>query len=71
MTRDMTPKQFDAALQRHGMTRRGELFGYVKIMEEPTVCVCRYNGGNTHRAQLAYLISEQTKAVAKYAKATP
>lgn len=60
--RDMTERQFQDALKRHGMTDDG-FMGYVNIpiSEDPLsfVSVCRFNAGANRRAQLAYLLAAQ------------
>lgn len=56
--RDMTLKQFRAALDRHGFRLVG-FMGYVDI--GGGVSVCYLNAGNNHRAQLAYLLQQKER----------
>jgi hypothetical protein len=57
--RDMSEKQFQDALRRHGMKNAG-FMGYVEMgIEGHRLSVCRYNAGNNRRAQLAYLLRKQ------------
>jgi len=56
--RDMTQKQFDAALKRRGITR--EHFGYY-VLSNGRTHVYAANGGSTRRDQLAYLLQEDKK----------
>lgn len=68
--RDMTVKQFRAALKARGMKETG-VMGYVTGPEEgPTkgLHVCKYNAGGNRRAQLAYLIAEFRKAAERAAQ---
>jgi hypothetical protein len=56
--RDLTPKKFWEAVERHGM--KPAPFGYVEI-DGGKLSVNRMNGGWTYRMQLAYLLREQAK----------
>ena len=55
--RDLTQKQFEEALKRHSI-KKG-LFGYYKITSK--CLVYAKNGGDSKRAQIAYLIKEQKR----------
>lgn len=57
-SRDMSERQFLAALKKRGM--RPALMGYVRVTE--STAVYRYNAGERRRDQLAYLIEQQEKA---------
>jgi len=59
--RDLTQKQFDESLNRHNI-KKG-LFGYYEV--NPKCLVYGRNGGDSKRAQLAYLIKEQKKDAVK------
>ena len=64
-SRDMTQKQFEAALKRRGIVPSPYDFGLGYMQCSPlTVNVSRFNGGTTRRGQLAYLI----KTFEKYEK---
>lgn len=63
--RDMSKKQFLAALKRHGMVPEG-FMGYVRLnVSGQHVCVSHWNAGNNLRAKLAYLLREQEKRQAE------
>jgi hypothetical protein len=63
MTRDLTDKQFNAALARHGMFRVGFL-GYVGVTMRTHVSM--HNAPRrTNRARLAYLLKAQVNARAQ------
>jgi len=71
MSRDMTLKQFNAALAKHGMQRTG-FMGYVKL-GVGGVEVSILNAGNRRRDWLAYLLAEKReveKRIEREAKAT-
>ncbi len=56
--RDMTEKQFLAALDKHGFGRP-KTFGYVRLPEPyASTSVSLLNGGDTLRSKLAYLLAE-------------
>jgi len=61
MMRDMTKRQYEAALKRHGF--RQEPFGYVMVTDR--LIVHPANVGKNRRARLAYLISRADESVAK------
>lgn len=70
MSRDMTQKQFDAALAKHGMQRTG-FMGYVKL-GVGGVEVSMLNAGDRRRDRLAYLLAkkrEVEKRIKRDAKA--
>jgi len=57
--RDMTSKQFLAALKRHNMKFTGVL-GYVELgIPGNSISVSVLNAGKNHRAQLAYLLKRR------------
>lgn len=62
--RDMSKKQFLAALDRHDIT--DHLTGYYAVrhdlMGRGTLCIYARNGGNSYREMLAYLLKEKEKA---------
>lgn len=59
--RDMTPRQFMAALERHDMKPAG-FMGYIEIgIENHRISVCKFNAGNNRRAQLAYLLKSKAE----------
>ena len=59
--RDITKRQFDAALKRYGMKPAG-FMGYVEIdITGHRIGVCKLNAGYNRRAQLAYLIKQRDK----------
>ena len=58
MTRDLTQKQFDAALKRNGIGPR-KFFGYHVV--GGNLSVCAFNAGDCRRDQLSYLIAEKRK----------
>lgn len=63
MSRDMTQKQFDAALKRHGMVDLG-FMGYVRIkspVRDAATNVSAWNAGDRRRDQLAYLIKAKDR----------
>ena len=62
MTCDLTEIQFEAACKRQGFGPR-EMMGYRDIGGE--VLVCAENAGFNRRAQLAYLIRERDKWLAR------
>ncbi len=67
MSRDMSKAQFAAALKRHDMTPCG-FMGYVTVVKYPSggsLQVSRHNAGENRRAQLAYLLREKEKELAK------
>lgn len=53
VTRDISKRQFLAALKRHGMTPQGFL-GYVEVL--PGRLASILNAGTRRRDQLAYLL---------------
>ena len=57
MTRDLTHRQFQAAIEREGITPA--LGGYYRVADR--LLVCAANGGKRRRSQLAYLIRERDK----------
>ena len=60
--RDMTSRQFKNACDRRGITIYWDcVFGYCKMKSPNIRLVSRFNGGETFREQLAYLIKKQTK----------
>ena len=60
-TRDMTERQFQAALAKHGFGEVGH-FGYVALPEpHSNVHVSLLNAGERRRDQLAYLLREAEK----------
>ena len=62
-SRDMTEKQFLNALNKHGMVQLPYM-GYVRMPDKRTQ-VSRLNGGDTRRAQLAYLLREWERIESK------
>lgn len=57
--RDITQRQFDAALARHGMRKAG-FMGYVDIgVPGQEIHVSVWNAGDRRRAQLAYLLRQR------------
>ena len=58
MSRDMTQKQFEAALKRNGIGPC-KFMGYHKISKHASVSV--WNAGDKRRDQLAYLIEQKRK----------
>lgn len=63
MARDMTQKQFDAALARYGMRDEG-FAGYVNINVPCChVMVSKLNAGTNRRAQLAYLLRKRDEHI--------
>lgn len=56
-TRDMSEKQFKAALKRYGFSDVG-YFGYVRLPPPSTTSVSILNAGERHRDQLAWLLQE-------------
>lgn len=63
-TPDMTPKQFQAALSRHGM-KDDVILGYVSMFGG-LLSVCRLNAGTNRRAQLSYLLAAKDKYEAEH-----
>lgn len=59
--RDLTKMQFAAALARNGI--RPDAMGYYSVTSKSLVYAA--NGGDTRRAQLAYLLQEQRRIVAR------
>jgi len=56
MIRDLSNRQFRAALKRHGMTEGG-VMGYVDLgIPGQWVSVSKWNAGTNRRDQLAYLL---------------
>lgn len=64
MSRDMTQKQFDAALEKRGM-KKLPFMGYVDIGGGRHVSVLNAGIGSRRRDQLAYLIQHQNKMLAE------
>jgi len=60
MTRDLTDKQFKAAMIRNGF--KPELFGYWRILGTETSIFPR-NGGPRKRDQLAWALEQKRKKV--------
>jgi len=56
--RDMTKRQFAEACKRHGFAPG--LWGYYELGDTGVLVYAR-NGGDTRRAQLAYMIHEHEK----------
>jgi len=59
MTRDLTPREFLAAVERHGMKISRYDCGYCEVL--PGIETYRFNGGPTRREQLAYLLKQQRR----------
>lgn len=61
--RDMTKKQFDAAIARYGI--QPSFSGYYEIRSDPygrgTLAVYARNGGASYREMLAYLLKERAR----------
>lgn len=74
MTRDLTKRQFLAALERNGFRNKG-IWGYVEfsIPAGGTYSICRFNAGPRLREQLAYLLRRREEIIAREAsrKVTP
>jgi hypothetical protein len=59
--RDMSKKQFEEALARHGMKREG-FMGYVNLgIEGQHVSASHHNAGKNRRAKLAYLLRKKAE----------
>jgi hypothetical protein len=59
-SKDMTEAQFLEACERRGIrVHSNSPTGYCDVSDG--LSVCRYNGGNTRRKQLAHLLSAQDK----------
>lgn len=59
--RDISEKQFDEALARHGMKREG-FMGYVDLgIEGHHVAASHHNAGKNRRAKLAYLLAKRAE----------
>ncbi len=68
MIRDMSPRQFEEALKRHGMRIVG-ILGYVE-MDGGKLSVSMYNANTLNRRRiLAYLLAEKEKHEASIAEA--
>ena len=65
MARDLTQKQFEAALKRNDIGPR-KFFGYHDVGH--SVSVSALNAGDRRRDQLAYLIKQKKWAADKYGK---
>ena len=64
--KDLTPNQFKAKLDKYGIAEADHVavIGYYCIQASASgarVLVYAPNGGSTRRAQLAYLIAEQSR----------
>ena len=60
--RDMTRRQFERACDRRGIKIYWDcVFGYCQMNAPQKILVSRFNGGETFREQLAYLIRKQNK----------
>ena len=59
--RDLTDKQFFAALARNGFRPRFNPLGYVEIIDGPAkgLNICAFNAGTRKRDMLAYLKREK------------
>ena len=66
--RDLTKAQFEAACKRQGFGPR-EMMGY-RDVGIGGVLVCAENAGPNRRAQLAYLIQEHDRLLARQEKET-
>lgn len=67
-TRDMSKKQFLAALAKHGMSMAG-FMGYVNLgIPGEQISVSHWNAGDNFRAKLAHLLRERDKWIAKIEK---
>jgi hypothetical protein len=63
--RDMSEKQFLAALANHGMHLEG-FMGYVRLnVPSQYICVSMFNAGPKLRQKLAYLLREQDRHIAE------
>lgn len=57
--KDMSEKQFDEALTRHGMKREG-FMGYINLgIEGENISASHHNAGSNRRAKLAYLLAKR------------
>jgi hypothetical protein len=69
--RDISEKQFRAALRSYGMTQQG-FMGYVELgIPGHTVCVSHLNAGPRRRAKLAYLLSKREEAEKQISEQPP
>lgn len=60
-TRDFSKAQFDAAAEKYGFKPTG-FMGYYNLPEPfSNTSVCKFNGGDRRRSQLAYLLAELAK----------
>ena len=64
MARDMSEREFKAAMKRHGFGEIGPL-GYVKLPGTNTSVSIFGKGSGRLRATLAYLLREKSKAQAE------
>lgn len=63
-SRDLTERQFLAALKRNGMDPVPYGMGYINVTPDGRgggLHVYRFNGGDRRRDQLAYLLAEQER----------
>ncbi len=67
MKRDMTERQFMAALNKHGFSKP-KAYGYVALANNPNVSVCMWNGGRRLRECLAYLLAADKREREKQAR---
>lgn len=59
--KDMTERQFEAAMERHGMSWL-EMMGYVRVTKSTSVSVLNVGTNASRRSQLAYLLKQQEQA---------
>ncbi len=66
MTKDMTQREFDKATAKHGLRGEG-IMGYYAfdLPGGGQCCISKLNAGDNRREQLAYLLREKDKAIAK------
>ncbi len=66
-TRDLTEKQFQAALKRNGMSRPG-VFGYVDVGNGVQISVWNAGAKASRRQQLAFLIADRDRTFKREAE---